>query len=191
MILQKTGKSASLASYPFRRSGRIALLLFTLIFSLSNSYGKDKEFNYLKNGVSFTLPGDWRTISDEPLPDKGYYYSAESTGKKATGLFTLVTINEEGNPVKALLIQQGNMKEESIYKDSGIEFTAFENTRFGSMDAVKVIYEAMVKSIKVSGTIYCFNCSGKTYLLFFQSGIDDLKINLKVFRLIELTFACR
>lgn len=191
MIVESFDTSA-ISFFSFSRARKwIAFLFFSLILSFSNSYGKDKEFNYLKNGVSFTLPNDWRTISDESLPNKGYYYSAESTGKKTTGLFTLVTITDEMNPVKALLVQQGNMKEEPIYKDSGIEFTAIENCRFGSMDAKKVTYEAVVKSIKVSGMIYCFNCSEKTYLLFFQSGIDDLKNNLKVFRLIEITFACR
>ena len=36
-----------------------------------------------------------------------------------------------------------------------------------------------------------FNCSEKTYLLFFQTGTSDQKNNSKVFRMIELTFACR
>ena len=191
MMVQIPKTSAILLpdAFPLRRG--VTLVFLAFLFSFSNSYGKDRELNYLKNGVSFTLPGDWKTISDEALPDKGYYYSAESTGKKATGLFTLVTINNEENPVKALLVQQKNMKDEAIYKDSGIEFTAIENSRFGSLDAKKVTYEAVVKSIKVSGTIYCFNCSEKTYLLFFQSGIDELNNTLKVFRLIEITFACR
>jgi hypothetical protein len=95
------------------------------------------------------------------------------------------------NPVKALLVQQTNMKEEAIYKESGIEFTKIVEARFGSMDARSVTYEAIAKGTKVTGTIYSFNCSEKTYLLFFQSGIKDQKNNAKVFRMIELTFACR
>ncbi len=169
----------------------IALISLFLLLAFTDSNGKDKEFNYLKNGVSFSLPGNWRTIADESLPDKGFYYSAENTVKNATGLFTLVTINKMENPVKALLVQQRNMKEEAIYKESGIEFTAIENSRFGSMDATKVGYESVVKGTKVAGTIYCFNCSEKTYLIFLQSGLKDQKNNLKIFKLIELTFACR
>ena len=177
---------------PIWAKGRIALAIFIFIFSTANLHAKDRElFNYLKNGISFSLPGDWKTISDESLPDKGYYYSAESTRKNSTGLFNLVTINAEENPVKTLLVQQRNMKEEVLYKDSGIEFTTIENGRFGSMDAKTVDYESVVKGTKVSGTIYCFNCSEKTYLIFFQTGIKDQKINMKVFRMIELTFACR
>lgn len=190
MVKASATNAISLHSIISARRG-IAFVFFAFILSFSNTYAKDKEFNYLKNGVSFSLPGDWRTISDESLPNKGYYYSAESTGKNTTGLFTLVTINDVENPVKALLVQQKNMTEEPIYKDSGIEFTQIENGKFGSMHAQKVTYEAIVKSTKVTGTIYSFNCAEKTYLIFFQTGIKDKKDNLKVLKLLELTFACR
>ena len=83
------------------------------------------------------------------------------------------------------------MKEEAIYKDSGIGFTEIENGRFGSREAKIVQYESIVKGVKVTGTIYCFNCAEKTYLLFFQSGTVDLKKNSKAFKLVEITFACR
>jgi hypothetical protein len=166
------------------------IILFLLVVS-STAKEKQKEFNYLKNGVSFSLPGTWKTISDESLPGKGYYYSAESTGKNASGLFTLVTINNMEKPVKALLVQMQNMKESDLYKDSGIEFTAIEVGRFGSMEGNRMMYESVVKGTKVTGTIYCFNCSEKTYIVFLQTGISDQKNNIKAFDLIELTFACR
>jgi len=178
------------SSFKFLKVKAIPVYLVLLI-SMGYSYGKDKTFNYLKNGVSFSIPADWKTISDESLPDKGYYYSAESTTKNSTGLFNLVTINKEENPEKALLVQQKNMKEGAIYQENGIEFTAIANYRFGSMDARKMEYEAIVKETKVTGTIYCFNCSEKTYLVFFQTGQKEQKRNAKVFRLIEMTFACR
>ena len=171
--------------------GKVALVFYLFLLTFVNSYGKEKTYNYLKNGVSFSIPADWKTISDESLPDKGYYYSAESTAKNSTGLFNLVTISKEENPVKTLLVQQNNMKEEGIYQEKGIQFTEIATYRFGSMDAKKVDYESIVKGTKVSGTIYCFNCSEKTYLVFFQTGLKEQKRNAKVFRLIEMTFACR
>jgi hypothetical protein len=191
MTVSCTSSSTILLSDQRRALYKIALVSLTYLLTLTLSYGKDKEFNYLKNGVSFTLPGNWKTISDESLPNKGYYYSAESTGKNTTGLYNLVTIYTQENPVKTLLVQQKNMKEEEIYKDSGIEFTSIENSKFGSSEAKKVNYESIIKGVKISGTIYCFNCSEKTYLIFFQTGLKDQKNNLKVFKLIELTFACR
>jgi hypothetical protein len=168
------------------------LLLFSLLL-LPEAKGKEKvkEFNYLRNGVSFSLPSTWKIISDESLPDKGNYISAESTGKKSTGLFTLVTINEEQKPAKALLVHMQNMKESDLYKETGIEFTAIEAATFGSMEGRKLHYESIVKGTKISGTIYCFNCSEKTYLVFMQTGLKDKKSNLKAFNLIEITFACR
>ena len=173
--------------------GSVKTLVVLMILSLpfSKGFAKDNTFNYLKNGVSFSIPGNWKTISDEALPDKGYYYSAESGAKNSTGLFSLVTINKEENPVKSLLFQQKAMMEGEIYKEAGIRFTAIESGRFGSMDGCMVKYESVVKGIKVIGMIYCFNCSEKTYLLFLQTGYDDQKENSKVFKMIELTFACR
>lgn len=191
MTISLTGSSGIVLLEPLRTRCKIALVTLISLLSVINSYGKEKGFNYLKNGVSFTLPGSWRTISDESLPDKGYYFSAESTEKNSTGLFNLVTINTRENPVRTLLVQQKNMKEEEIYKDSGIEFTPIEDSKFGSTEAKIVNYESIIKGVKVSGTIYCFNCSEKTYLVFFQTGLNDQKKNIKVFKSIELTFACR
>jgi hypothetical protein len=187
-------KSATSVIFPFHflnTKGIITLVFYFSLLSLSQLYAKDRTINYLKNGVSFSIPADWKTISDETLPDKGYYYAAESTKAGTTGLFNLVTINDEENTIKSLLVQMKNMKDEPIYQESGIEFTAIEESKFGSMDARKVDYESVVKGTKVSGRIYCFNCSEKTYLLFFQTGSKDRKSNAKVFRMIELTFACR
>ena len=191
MMLTTNGVSAIFPKPIQLDKWKIALVLFIFLVFFSQVSGKDKTFNYLKNGVSFSIPADWRTISDESLPDKGYYFSAESTAKNSTGLYNLVTINVEENPVNTLLVQQRNMKEEAIYQENGIEFTEIVNERFGSMDAKKVDYEAIVKGTKVTGTIYCFNCSEKTYLVFFQTGLKEQKKNSKVFRLIEVTFACR
>jgi len=191
MTKKKSGRVTISLFCPSWTKRKAVLVPFVLLLSMTHSFGKDKLYNYLKNGVSFSIPIDWKTISDESLPDKGYYYSAESTAKKTTGLFNLVTVNKVENPVKTLLVQQKNMKEEAIYKEAGIEFTAIEECSFGSMDSKKVNYESVVKGTKISGTIYCFNCSEKTYLIFFQTGLQDQKINSKIFRMIELTFACR
>lgn len=191
MIETNLGKSAISGAVIRKNWLGIALSVILTFSTLGDVNGKEKFFNYLKNGVSFSIPETWKTISDEALPGKGYYFSAENSQKNKTGLFSLVTINNEENPVKSILIQQKNMKEESIYQESGIEFTAIEDARFGSMKGAKVQYESIVKGIKVAGTIYAFNCSEKTYLLFFQSGMKDFKENAKVFNLIELTFSCR
>ena len=186
--------SISSAILPFAsilKKGKVALFVFILLLTDIGLFAKEKQFNYLKNGVSFSIPIDWKKIADESLPYKCYYYSAESTKKNSTGLFTLVTINNVENPAKSIFVQEKNMKEEAIYREAGIEFTAIESCNFGSIDAKKADYESVVKGTKVSGTIYCFNCSEKTYLLFFQTGLKDKKNNDKVFRMIELTFACR
>jgi hypothetical protein len=96
--------------------GKIALFVCAFLLSLTQLSGKEKQFNYLKNGVSFSIPENWKTISDESLPDKGYYYSAESSDKNTTGLFSLVTINRMENPIKSLIVQQKNMKSEVLYR---------------------------------------------------------------------------
>lgn len=191
MILNKSRRISALdkASNSYFLKNILFLVLFS---SLSTTLcAKNTLFNYLKNGISFSLPDTWKIIADEPLAGKGYYFSAENAKKNGTGLYSLVMIKEEENPVKSILIQQKNMKEEAIYQESGIEFTTIEECNFGMMKANSIKYESVVKGTKVSGIIYCFNCSEKTFLIFFQSGLRDLKVNQKVFRLIELTFSCR
>ena len=106
MIIPLFNTNAILLLTSKRNYCKIAFVVLSVLLLNNSSFGKDQELNYLKNGVSFSLPGNWRTISDEPLPDKGYYYSAECTDKNSNGLFTLVTINNEENPIKALLVQQ-------------------------------------------------------------------------------------
>ncbi|MCE1199548.1 MAG: hypothetical protein LWW85_11315 [Marinilabiliales bacterium] len=171
-------------------SARVLFACLILLGSLQST-AKDPDFNYLKNGVFFSLPADWRIISDEDLPEKGHYFAAENGKQKRTGFFSYVILNTLENPSRALLIQQQNMRSEELYQTSGIEFTVPEKSRFGGSETLAMHYESIVKGIKIQGTIHCFNCTEKTFLIFLQSGLADQKENTKVFKLIESTFGCR
>ena len=175
--------------FSMREKAAFVFLLFTL--AIQTTFGQKNEQHFLKNGISFSYPEKWQIISDESIPDVGNYVSVERTGKSATGLFTLVWMDTEENTGKTILAQMESMKNANLYRNPGIEFTVVENSIFVGSECKEVNYVTIVKDLKIEGTIWCFNCSGKTIIVFYQSGIDDKKNNEEGFGLIKQTFACR
>jgi hypothetical protein len=165
------------------------VFLITLIL-FQSAFGRKDDIHYLKNGISFSLSNKWKIVSDEPIPESGHYFSAERAGKNATGLFTLIRMDKEEDPSKIILLQQETLKNTNMYRNPGIEFTAIENSYFAGNECKKVQYVTIVKEQKLEGWIWCFNCSGRTIIVFFQTGIEDKKENLKGFDLIKQTFGC-
>ncbi len=170
---------------------KVAVFLFAFIGLFQMAYAQHDQIHYLKEGISFTLPEKWQIIADEPIPETGYYLSAERTGKNSTGLFTLTWLNKEDDPSKVILAQMESMKNANLYRNSGIEFTAIEDSKFVGNDCKTVKYQSIIHEQKIEGTIWCFNCSGRTLIVFFQSGMEDMKINQKGFSEIQQTFGCR
>lgn len=175
----------------FKMKEKAAFLFFITLILFQPVIGKKNDINYLKNGISFSLSNKWKIVSDEPIPESGHYFSAERQGKNATGLFTLTWLDKEEDPSKTILFQQETMKNSNMYRNPGIEFTAIENSSFVGTKCKEVHYMTIVKEQKLEGWIWCFNCSGRTIIVFFQTGIEDKKENLKGFDLIKQTFGCR
>lgn len=170
------------------------LKLFTLIIFFTfcqSAISKTKETNYLRDGISFSLPENWKIIANDSIDHNAYYFSAERTGKGATGLITIVWINQIEKPNLTLDGHQKSMKSSNIYRNPGIIFTPIRSDIFAGQKAQSCQYTTIVKDLKLNGTIYCFNAAQKTISIFFQSGIKDLKINFKAFDLVQETFNCR
>ncbi len=170
---------------------KAAFVLFYLLIISNFAYCQKGEFHYLKNGISFTLSDKWKIIADEPIPETGHYFSVEKIGKNATGLFTLIWMDKTEDPTKVILAQQESMKNTNLYRNPGIEFTAIQNDSFVGNDCKKVNYATIINGQKIEGSIWCFNCTERTLIVFFQSGLDDRKKNLQDFSLIQQTFGCR
>ncbi|MCX6227760.1 MAG: hypothetical protein NTV75_01015 [Bacteroidia bacterium] len=145
----------------------------------------------LRDGISLSIPEGWKVISNDSIGNNAYYFSAEREGKKATGLITITWINKIEDPEKTIRLIQKTMKDANIYRNPGIEFTEIGNENLELFKTKNCHYSAIVKEQKVEGYIFVFNASGKTISLFFQTGLDDKKINFKAFELLKQTFNCR
>jgi len=168
--------------------------IFVVIISLIISnicLSKDKELPYMRDGVSFSIADGWKIIANDSIGNNAYYFSAERTGAKATGLITVTWVNKVENPLETIILHQRSMKTAEIYQKSGIEFSMATSDNFAGQKVQSCHYVTFVNEQKLEGTIYCFNSFQKTITIFFQSGLTDQKLNQKAFALIQQTFNCR
>jgi hypothetical protein len=167
-------------------------LTFIISLTCCNiTFAKSKEFPYMRNGISFSIAEGWKIIANDSIGDNAYYFSAERTGQKATGLITVDWINKIEKPEKTIIFHQQSMKSANIYRNPGIEFTSVSTDKFAGFKVESCRYITFVKEQKLEGVIYCFNSVQKTITIFFQTGLDDQKLNQKAFELIRQTFNCR
>ena len=167
----------------------LTLIISLIISNICSS--KDKEFSYMRDGVSFSIADGWKVIANDSIGNNAYYFSAERTGTKATGLITVTWINKIENPLETITLHQKSMKVAKIYQKSGIEFSMATSDNFAGQKVQSCHYVTFVNEQKLEGTIYCFNSFQKTITIFFQSGLTDQKLNQKAFALIQQTFNYR
>lgn len=170
---------------------RTSIIVVISLVVCNIAFSKDKEVPYLRNGISFSIAEDWKVIANDSIGDNAYYFSAERTGLKATGLITVTWVNKIEKPEKMVSLHQQSMKSANMYRNPGIEFTAVSPDNFAGLKVVSCRYTTFVKEQKLEGIIYCYNTFQKTITIFFQTGLDDQKLNQKAFELVKQTFNCR
>ena len=116
-----------------------------VIFVQLNGFGKSKEVPYLRDGVSFSIAEGWKVIANDSIADGAYYFSAERTGTKTTGLITVTWANKEEDPDKAILAHQKSMKGSNIYRNPGIEFAMIVSDKLGGHDVRRCDYTTIAK----------------------------------------------
>jgi len=167
---------------------RILLITVISIVISNAASAKGKDFNYLRDGISFSIPEGWKVIANDSIGDDAYYFSAERTGIEATGLITVVWVNKVETPQATIALHQQTMKAANIYRNPGIEFASVLKDTFAGQKVESCRYTTVVKEQKLDGIIYCFNSGQKTISVFLQSGPEDQKLNQKAFDLFKLTF---
>ena len=165
-------------------------IIIILLIICNIAVAKSKLHIYMRNGLSFPIDDNWKIIANDSVGVNAYYFSAERIGTKATGLIAVDWINKVENPEKTITLHQQNMKSANIYRNPGIEFTTVNHEIFAGRNAVSCRYITFVKTEKLEGIIYCFNTAQKTITVFFQTGIEDQKLNQKAFELFKLAFNC-
>ena len=127
-------------------------------------------------------------IQSERMPTTSH---PKGVGDKSTGLITVTWVNKVEDPGKMIGIHQKSMKASNIFRNPGIEFATVEDDTFSGLKVKSCHYITFVKDQKLEGIIYCFNSSQKTITIFFQSGLNDKKLNQNGFNLFRQTFNCR
>jgi len=155
------------------------------------SLAKSKELPYLRDGVSFSVAEGWNITANDSIGPNAYYFSAERSGDKATGLIIVTWANKIDDPQAAILTHQQSMKSSNMYRNPGIEFAEVNTDNLAGLKVKSCNYTTIVKDQKIEGAIYCLNSSEKTVTIFFQGGLSDHKINQKAFELFRSTFNCR
>jgi len=169
------------------------ILILIFLFQYISMFGqmKREDLNYLRDGISFTMTDTWKVIANDSIGNNAYYFSAERTGLKSTGIITVTWVNEIKNPLETLIYHQQTMKNANIYRNPGIEFSSVITENFAGLKVESCRYTTIVKEQKLDGTIYCFNSTKKTITIFFQTGLNDQRINQKAFSLFQQTFNSR
>jgi len=175
----------------FKALIRISLIIIISVTTCIIALSKDKDVPYLRNGISFSIADGWKSIANDSIGDNAYYFSAERTGAKATGLITVTWFNKVEDLQKTILLHQQTMKSANIYRNPGIQFSEVTQENFAGQIGLSCRYTTVVKEQKLEGVIYCFNSSQKTITIFLQTGLNDQKLNQKAFELIRQTFNCR
>lgn len=168
-------------------------ILITVISLIINNIclSKPKEIPYMRDGISFSVAEGWKIIANDSIGDNAYYFSAERTGSKATGLLTITWANKVEDPQKTITALQLRMKGANMYRNPGIEFSETISDYFAGIKVRSCNYATIVKGQKIDGVIYCFNSSRKTITVFFQTGPEDHKLNQKALELFKKTFNCK
>ena len=169
----------------------LVVLFIAVVYCNLKSQAKGKEVPYLRNGISFSVAEGWEITANDSIGENAYYFSAERSGTKSTGLLTVTWTNKVEDPEFTIKVHEQSMKNANMYRNPGIEFSAVTPDRFGAQKVLTCNYTTIVKQQKLMGTIYCFNTTQKTITIFFQTGPDDQKLNVKAFELIRKTFNCR
>ena len=129
----------------------IRTILITVISLTINNIclSKPKEIPYMRDGISFSVAEGWKIIANDSISDNAYYFSAERTGSKATGLFTITWANKVEDPQKTITALQLRMKEANMYRNPGIEFSETISDYFAGIKAGAAIMQQLSKVKKL------------------------------------------
>ena len=163
---------------------KIALLLLIIVAACSKP--EPTFFNH--DGVSFSMPGDWKISEQQPIEEIGYYIAAQKDGFSSSGLFTLTWVKGDLDLAGNIKIYQEEMQNNVVYKSSNLAFTEVKPSKFAGHETLASDFSAKIISVQHRGTIHAFLHNGVTYTVLVQEANDDEDDNKEGFELIEKTF---
>lgn len=168
------------------KNALLILIPISLLFSCSSPPSKEVKFD--KSGVAFTCPDGWKITEEDSLDGDGYYLACEKDGLVSSGLFTLTWVNDTVALEEMMEVYQDELKNNVIFKNTNISFSAASDGKFNTYPAIISTYELTLLGDKTEGTMYCFYGNGKTIGLVKQQSLEDDSKNKKGFEIIENSF---
>lgn len=166
---------------------KVAMLLLLVVAACSKP--DPKNFNH--DGVSFSLPGDWKIAEEQAIQEIGYYVSAQKDGITQSGLFTLTWVKGELDLAQNLKVYQDEMYSNTVYQSANLSFTPVKASKFAGRNTLSTDFSATILSVKHKGTLHCFQEKGTTYTVLIQEANEDADENREGFDTIEKTFAVK
>ena len=154
------------------------------------SFSPRPDESYNKNGISFTMPDDWK-ITDEERDDQTFSMSCEKKGENASGIVTIVWIDVEMT-AEALMDIFVAQTEKTLTDNnySGIKLSDPAKAKLGAYDAVKVRYMFSTANLPHTGYLYTFMACGKPMCVSIQEADEDHAVNKAGFEKITSSFGC-
>ena len=164
--------------------------LFILISILTTFYScqETPQAKFNKHGVSLTSPKGWEITEEETLDDLGYYLSLEKDGLNYSGIMTVSWVNMELDIDDWIQIHKAEMSNNTIYKNSKLEFGTKQKSTFNNIETTSLSYKANILGVKHEGTLNFFYKNEKSFSILIQEAIEDKAKNKSGFHFIEQSF---
>ncbi len=158
-----------------------------LVLIVLASCAKPEPVKFNHQGVSFTVPGDWKIEDQKQITENAYYLSVQKKGLNSSGLFTLTWVDGDLDLAENIQTYKDEMNGESTYQSSNLQFGPEKPTKFAGHEALSIDFTATILTVKHKGTVHCFHANDKTYSVLIQEAEEDESDNKEGYEMFEKT----
>jgi hypothetical protein len=147
-------------------------LLFSVVFF---SFLNETQGIFKKDGVSFTIPDNWKVSNKQKLEGNGYSITLENKKELSVGvIFTSwFEADMELTSFSDLFKEQFKTQEAM----EGIEFSENRKSKFSGVESLNNDFKVTVNSMPLKGEFICFKKKGKMFFIMLQTTVAEDKSN--------------
>ena len=165
------------------------LFYLCLVLSVISACKESPEFQFEKDGVSFTCPAGWSIGEEEDFEGMGHYLAIEKNGLDPSGIVTISWINDSLDLTEWYETFIEGMAEEPVYANSNIKFPPGKPGKFNNIHTMTGSFQGEILGLKHEGSIHVFYAGDKTFAIMKQGAIPDREDNAPGFKTIESSFS--
>ncbi|WP_103069502.1 hypothetical protein [Aquimarina sediminis] len=160
------------------------LLFFCILISCKES----PETKFKKDRIQFICPSGWKITDEQDYDNKGFYVSVEKDGFDSSGVITISWINDSLDLNTWLSDFQEELRNNSIYKNSNLNFKTPTNDNFNNIHSIATGFQLNLLGVTHEGVIHVFYKNNKTIAILKQEAIEDKSMNKAGFDRLEQSF---